>query len=178
MPEPRALLAQMCLSGIQGLLQPTFSWFPSRVAKTLSDLLLLRMTALYCRIVLFVLHVWLYSAPLENSQRCCLQWPFLIIIFIWYSLLILLSVTYKLGWLWFYVFFQINNLSALWGFPGSGCVYTHLGSVNIVSGGGLVPHHPCHTPVAWEESPVQELEGSQRHTATLACPGVYYVAIK
>lgn len=44
-----------------------FSWFPSRAAKTLSDLLLLRMTTLYCRIVLFVLHVWLYSGPLENS---------------------------------------------------------------------------------------------------------------
>lgn len=66
MPEPAALLAQMCLSGIQGLLQPVFSWFPSRAAKILSDLLLLRMTTLYCRIVLFVLHVCLYSGPLEN----------------------------------------------------------------------------------------------------------------
>lgn len=64
MPEPTALLAQMCLSGIQGLHQPMSSWFPSRAAKILSDLLLLRMTTLYCRTVFFVLHV--YSGPLEN----------------------------------------------------------------------------------------------------------------
>lgn len=64
-PRPAALLAQMCLSGTQGLLQPAFSWFPSRAAEMLSDLLLLGMTTLYCRIVLFVLHVWLYSGPLS-----------------------------------------------------------------------------------------------------------------
>lgn len=33
MPEPTALLAQMCLSGIQGLHQPMFSWFASRAAE-------------------------------------------------------------------------------------------------------------------------------------------------
>lgn len=80
MGSDHALLAQMCLSGTQGLLQPVFSWFPSRAAEMLSDLLLLGMTTLYCRIVLFVLLVWLYSGPLR--QRCCLQWPFLIIVFI------------------------------------------------------------------------------------------------
>lgn len=41
--------------------------FPSRAAKILSELLLLRMTTLYCRIVLFVSQVWLYSGLLENS---------------------------------------------------------------------------------------------------------------
>lgn len=70
MPEPTALLAQMCLSGIQGLLQPMFSWFPSRAAEMLSDMLLLGMTTLYCRIVLFVLHVWLYSDLLDNVVAC------------------------------------------------------------------------------------------------------------
>lgn len=85
------------------------------------------------------------------GQCCCLQWPFKI--FIWYSLLILLSVTYKLGWSWFYIFFQINNLSALWVFPGSGCVYTHLSSVNIVSGGGLVAHHPLPHPSCMGRKP-------------------------
>lgn len=43
-----------------------FSWFPSRAAKILSELLLLRMATLYCRVVLFVSHVWLYSGLLEN----------------------------------------------------------------------------------------------------------------
>lgn len=86
---------------------------------------------------LFCMYVFTLVLLKTLRQCCCLQWPFKIIIFIWYSLLILLSVTYELGWSWFYIFFQINNLSALWVFPGSGCVYTHLSSVNIVSGGGL-----------------------------------------
>lgn len=70
MGSDHALLAQMCLSGTQGLLQPVFSWFPSRAAEMLSDLLLLGMTTLYCRIVLFVLLVWLYLVLLDSVVAC------------------------------------------------------------------------------------------------------------
>lgn len=70
MGSDHTLLAQMCLSGTQGLLQPVFSWFPSRAAEMLSDLLLLGMTTLYCRIVLFVLLVWLYLVLLDSVVAC------------------------------------------------------------------------------------------------------------
>lgn len=177
MPEPRALLAQMCLSGIQGFTQLIFSWFPSRAAEILSDLLLLRMTALYCRIVLFVLCG--FTLVLLKTQRCCLRWPFLITIFIWHSFLILLSVTYKLGGLWFYVFFQMNELSALWVFPCSGCVCTHLSSVNIVSGGGgLIPHHPLPHPGCMGRKPSLGAGREPGAHCNTCLPWLYYVAIK
>lgn len=52
-----------------------------------------------------------------------------------------------------FVFSQINNLSARWVFPGTGCAYTHLSSVSIVSGGGLVPHHPLPHPCCMGRKP-------------------------
>lgn len=176
MPEPRALLAQMCLSGIQGLPQPMFSWFASRAAEILSDLLLLRITTLYvglCSLFCMALlwSSWKLSVVAGNDL--------LKLLFLFDTPSpSLLSVTYKLGWLWFYVFFQINKLSALWVFPGSGCVYTHLSSVNIVSGGGLVPHHPLPHPSCMGRKPSLGAGSEPGAHCNTCLPWVYYVAIK